>query len=142
MEMLDSDDTGLGNFCAVPRTQCPKGHLLVPSSRGKVFSKKCDRCDRHFKRERHMCCDECNYRVCYSCWEDSTPKAARKPGRGGFGFMMELKCPRDHLMERLEGTSIRGAARCKKCSAKELGVVFPFFWSCQLCQYELCPACA
>merc|ERR1712176_164817 len=106
----------------VSNMHCPRGHELVPSSRGKVFSRRCDRCSRQFRRERHMKCRGCQYTVCHTCWEQ-----AFSAHRGAVHVALGAKCPRGHLLERLEGTAVRGSASCKKCFMRDLGVVCPFF---------------
>jgi len=133
---------------------CDRGHDWGSKRhrfwQGYVQNRKCGDCRRRMPRtELRMVCKRCKLIRCEICWEarrdagDGSPNVRSRGNalRAAVDSSPKRRCLRGHQLERLAGQTLRGGAACRNCGMKELGATFPFFLSCRLCEFDVCPLC-
>merc|ERR1712150_410087 len=130
---------------------CPQGHMLVADRRkswqGSRRSNECDLCGDVVPRGGvRMCCLTCNYTVCEICWcwRRSLPMHQNPAYGEALLSAPPVSCSRGHRMERIVGQAWslgRTGFSCNSCGKEPLGVLTPYFFRCQPCHYNICPAC-
>jgi len=118
------------SFSAEPaHPTCPSGHALTSNLADENL---CDKCEKEVEDgEVVMCCAECEYDMCTSCWRakaaEQNPAVKLEPAHP--------TCPSDHALT----SNLADENFCDKCEkGVEDGKVV---MCCAECEYDMCTSC-
>jgi len=129
--------------------ECPRGHFLEPVTTSCCATVSdpghCMLCGlRIHKGEARMACS-CPYYLCEDCYQRKYVVARQTTSTVGKAVSMDsmaARCPKKHPMERIVGQPWGHSDTCRSCGLGELGASTPYYMTCRLCAYSICPSCA